>query len=161
MAEVIIAESISGVVIPSGDAPPVIVNEQQSAVIVAGGERGATGESDKFVTYTASTALSGNRAVCLNASGELIYADSSTVAHAHKVLGITTGAVSEGAEGTVQTNGEMTEAGWAWTIGSPVYLSTNGSLSHTAPSSGFVLVVGFALTATKIFIDIKQSIILT
>jgi hypothetical protein len=55
----------------------------------------------------------------------------------------------------------MTEAGWAWTIGSPVYLSANGTLSHTAPSSGFALVIGFALTATKIFIDIKQPIILT
>lgn len=161
MAEVIISEELFSVVITDGDDPSVIVSEQQNAVIVANGERGATGESDKFVTYTASVALSGNRVVCLNGSGELIYGDSATVTHAHKILGITTGAVSSGATGTVQTTGEMTEAGWSWMVGSPVYLSTNGTLSHTAPSSGFVLVIGFALTATKVFIDIKQPIILT
>lgn len=48
MAEVIIAESVSGVVIPSGDAPAVIVNEQQGAVIVANGERGANGSDGGY-----------------------------------------------------------------------------------------------------------------
>lgn len=117
---------------------------------------GAGGVDNRFVSHVAASALSGNRAVCLDNSGELIYADHATLAHKSKVLGLTTGAISGGATGTVQVAGVMTEAGWAWTPGAAIYLGVNGALTETAPTTGFVLVIGFAETATAIFIDIKE-----
>jgi hypothetical protein len=113
------------------------------------------------VQYQAADELSGHRAVTLDSSGNAVYADASQIGHAHRVIGITTGAASLGAPATIQTAGVLIEPSWAWTTGLPVYLSTNGLLSQAAPSSGFVLVVGFAQSPTTLYIHIDSPIILS
>jgi hypothetical protein len=45
-------------------------------------------------------------------------------------------------------------------VGDPLYLSINGVLTQTAPTTGFHQQVGIATTATRVLIGIKQPIIL-
>ena len=76
------------------------------------------------------------------------------------MLGITTGAAAAGDAINVQASGEMTEVSWNWTPGLPVFLGTNGLLTQTPPVSGFQLVLGVAISPTKLAINIKQPIVL-
>jgi len=112
------------------------------------------------VQYIAAIALGGHRIVVLNATQQVEYADNTVVAHADKVLGMTTGAASAGALATIQVGGELTEPSWSWTAEAPLYLGANGQVTQSPPASGFVLNLGFAISATKIFLDLKQPILL-
>ena len=105
---------------------------------------------------TASENLGGHRVVTV----EGYYASKDTANDKFKVLGITTGAVNSGETATVTTYGTITEPSWEWTIGTPIFLSTNGQLTQTAPTSGFRLIIGKPQTATSIFIDISEPLIL-
>jgi hypothetical protein len=107
------------------------------------------------VSITAGQALSGQRAVL--ASG--VYADNSSIATA-LAIGITTGAVSNGASATVKVSGSIIEPTWSWTLGLPVYLGTGGLLTQTVPTTGVVLEIGKPVTSTQLFINIQQPVIL-
>lgn len=110
------------------------------------------------VQYTAGVSLGGHRIVVLDNSALAIYADSSTIGHLNKVLGITVGAVSAGGLASIQTSGEITELSWAWTLGAPIFLGLTGLMTQTPPTSGFSLVIGFPITSTKIFINIREPL---
>jgi hypothetical protein len=101
------------------------------------------------LTLTASVALSGQRAVSLNGAGGVVYFNPAQP----DVVGVTTGAVSIGQPVSVQIQDVLDEPSWSWTPGLPVYAGTNGVLSQTPPSSGYLVVVGVALTPTKMRIE--------
>lgn len=111
-----------------------------------------------LITGTAGQALGGHRMVTTNASNQIIYASNATPAHAGRVIGMTTGAASNGAEATIQTSGAITESGWAWTPGSLLWLTTDGQISSTPPATGWVQAIGYAQTATTIFLHLQQAI---
>ena len=144
---------------------PVTLDALQVSAPVYIGQRGVDGApgvaGGVVVLCTAGEALGGHRVVVLNASAEAMYASNAVPEHLHKVLGLTTGAVILGAEATVQTGGEMTEPTWAWALDAPIFLGANGLLTQTPPVSGFLLVVAFPVTATKIFIKLREPLALT
>lgn len=113
--------------------------------------------SNVVLSLTAGEALSGHKVV-RSSGGQALYANSAISSHGAAVIGITTAAASSGAAVSVQSQGTMTEPSFAFTPGQPIYLSGTGGLSHTPASSGVVLQVAVALTATTIIIDIKQPI---
>ncbi len=106
------------------------------------------------VAVTAAENLSGHRIVTV----EGYYASKDTATDKFKVLGMTTGAASSGAEATVQVSGYITEAGWSFTVGLPVFLSTSGHITQTAPTDGFRLIVGKPKTATTLFLELSEPI---
>jgi len=144
---------------------PVTLDALQVTAPVYIGQRGADGDpgvaGGVVVLCTAGEALGGHRVVVLNAAAEAVYASNAVPEHLHKVLGLTTGAVVLGAEATVQTGGEMIEPTWAWTLDAPIFLGVDGLLTQTPPASGFLLVVAFPVTATKIFIKLREPLALT
>ena len=144
----------------------VVVLDPQDQQVVFGGEQGPQGAQGipgpvggSALQYPAGAALSGHRMVVLEA-GLAIYADKDTPAHAGKVLGMTTGAAALGELATIQTGGELTEPSWAWTLDQPIFVGVTGTLTQTPPATGFVLTVGFPITATKIFLAIGEPTIL-
>lgn len=146
----------------------VVVLDPQDQQVVFCGEQGPQGiqgvpgpVGGSALQYPAGVALSGHRMVVLDAAEQAIYADKDTPAHAGKVLGMTTGAAALGDIATIQTGGEMTEPSWAWTLDTPVWLGSNGLLTQTAPASGFSLIIGFPITATKMFVDLREPIFLS
>ena len=55
----------------------------------------------------------------------------------------------------LQRIGPVTNAGWSWTAGKPVYLSagTPGALTQTAPADRFKQFIGMPETATKLILN--------
>ncbi len=108
------------------------------------------------VNITASENLGGHRVVTV----EGYYASNQVSTDKFKVLGVTTGAASIGGTATIATFGTITESSWNWTVGNPVFLSTNGQLTQTPPTTGFRTIIGKPETATKLFINISEPITL-
>lgn len=105
---------------------------------------------------TGDQAIGGHRVVKATATG-VDYADSSNSSDQGKVVGITASAFAAGDLVKVYTAGEIIESTWTWTPG-PVYLGTNGLLTQTVPTSGFVQQVGVAHEPTKLVVQILSSI---
>jgi hypothetical protein len=113
-------------------------------------------------SLTASTTLSGHRAVTLQPNGELEYADNTTPSHLHVPIWLTMAAVMSGASVEVLLYGVLTEPSWSWTPDAPLYLGANGIITQTAPTSPalFLAQVGIATGPTTVFIDRQPSILL-
>jgi hypothetical protein len=114
----------------------------------------------RFITATAGEILGGNRVVRIADDGTIYYASCAEITHRSRIVGITRGALALAASGDVQTYGLMIEPGWTWTIGSPIYLTTNGNLTQTPPSSVFLIEVGYPMSATSMFIRIGDAVVL-
>lgn len=108
--------------------------------------------------YVADEVLGGHRVVRSTGAGEVGYASSDNPAHGDDTVGITTGSVGAGESVQVQHAGYITFIGWSWTAGQPIFLGVTGLLTQTAPSIGFVQVVGHAADATTMFISIEFPI---
>lgn len=119
---------------------------------------GESVESGSSISCSTDLALSGHRFVVLD-DDKAVYADCTTLNHAHRVVGMTIGASNAGSV-SVQVNGEHEEPTWSWTLGIPVFLGVTGLMTQVAPTSGFILVIGFPVSSTKLFIKILQPIIL-
>ncbi|MBI3257875.1 MAG: hypothetical protein HYZ54_00085, partial [Ignavibacteriae bacterium] len=104
----------------------------------------------------ASENLGGHRIVTV----EGYYASKDTSVDKFKILGMTTGAVSIGEAAQVITHGSITESSWNWTVGNPIFLSTNGLLTQTPPTSGFRMIIGIPQTSNTMFVDISEPIII-
>lgn len=134
-----------------------IESEQFSVVIERGVSVFNITQNAESATVVASESLGGHRAVTIDG----YYADATNIAHAYKVMGITTGAVTIGATATIKTFGEITESGWNWTIGEPVFLSTNGNLTQTPPvSPSLCVIMGKPKNATTLIVDISETVFL-
>ena len=120
-----------------------------------GGGGGGTALPPNQTQYSAATALSGHRAVILNGNGMLEYADSSTLSHAGRIIGITT---NGGTSIIVQSCLNLVEPSWTWDVTLPIFLGTNGSLTQTPPFSGFVQYLGFPSNSITMFIEIFPPI---
>ena len=99
--------------------------------------------------------LSGHRVV----TNEAICADQSTPSHLGCVRGITTGAAIGGDTVRIQVYGPMTDPSFDWQPG-PIYVGTNGVLTQTPPTTGWLQQVATADSPTLIFIDIQPPIAL-
>lgn len=111
-------------------------------------------------TFTAAQALGGHRVVMRTSAG-VDYADASISSNFGKAIGVTLSAAGAGSAISVQLGGDIEEPSWNWTLGTPVYLSANGLMTQTPPAyPSFSLVVGFPVTATRLFIALREPIIL-
>jgi hypothetical protein len=113
-----------------------------------------------IVTLTAAVAIGGQRVVTTDGSGSAIYADNGTLAHANNVVGLSLGAAAIAGSLDVQTGGAVEDPSFAFTPGAVLWLGANGMIATAPPGTGFSLVVGYAMTATKIFLNIGTPIIL-
>lgn len=107
-------------------------------------------------TLPTEISIGGNRAVA-TVSEFAVYADSLLGLPA---VGISTGAVVGGNDVTLQSGSKMAVTGAGWAPGSPVFLSTNGTLTQTEPVAGLSQVLGIAHDAETILIEIVQPITL-
>lgn len=141
----------------------LVVDAEQLVTLLDTGTQGPPGPPGEagsaYIEFPAAVPLGGNRCVRLVA-GEAVYADNTTLADANLVLGLTRGAVAEGAQAQIQTTGLMTEVSWAWTTDAPVFVGANGVPVQPAPATGFQLIVGVATSPTQIFIGAKMPIVL-
>jgi len=104
--------------------------------------------------------LGGHRIVVALGS-QIAYADNTVASHSSIVTGITTQAVLSGEAVNVTISGEVSEGSWSWTLDKPIFLTANGLMTQTAPSTGFLLQVGYPTSTTSMVVDIKTAIVLS
>ncbi len=105
-----------------------------------------------------ATPLSGHSAVALGADGALQPADCTLAAHRGAVLGVVANAYAAGADAVVSNNTPLEHAGWTWAVG-PVFLGAAGVLTQALPAGAkFSQVVGHAVSATRVLIDVQPPI---
>ena len=126
------------------------------------GPQGIPGPAGGATTVMVGAApISGHTAVALDSGGLLIYADCTNPAHIGAVQGVVGNAYSPGDLAVVQTDFDLTHAGWAFATG-PVFVGATGALVQTLPMGAvFAQVVGYALAPTRIRIDVQPPIVLT
>lgn len=108
----------------------------------------------KVSSYIAVQNLGGQRAVVGVSDAHIDYADKDTPSHENLVIGITTGAISNGQSGPIADARTITEPSWRWAAGLTIFLGNNGMLTQDVPASGFVLALGIALSPTVMYINI-------
>lgn len=74
-------------------------------------------------------------------------------------LGLTLGAAQVGGSVTLKQDGTVDDTGWSWTPGL-VFVGPAGTLTQTAPQSGWEIVVGWAPSATRLNVHIDEPVLL-
>ncbi len=134
------AEAIS---IPTTYSPPVSPSELPGSGL---GTSEIAGED-----------LGGHRIV-KSSSGGILYADNAYIADGENVIGMTQAAALAGAVVPILTFGVIELGGWAWNAKKPLFLGNHGLMIQVPPESGFVLVVAYPVTQTKILIKVETPI---
>lgn len=139
-----------------------VVHIVSEALVGPPGRQGPRGESGgSLFSANAATPLGGHRVVLLDTAKNLAYASCDDLSHMDRVIGITDGAANQGQPADVVTSGTMEELSWNWDTSKPVYLSTNGVLTQVepaAPAAKFSMVVGFPISSTSIFVNLRDPI---
>lgn len=143
-------------VISTVDTPSILYASEQGPAGIQGQPGPAAGTS---FTRPAAANVSGGKAVTLNAAGECLHANGANALMANSVVGISLNGGAAGADITIITiGGEIEETVWNWQANKPVFLGTDGALTQTAPTSGYLLVVGVAVGPTRMVVKIQQPI---
>lgn len=83
--------------------------------------------------------------------------DSTDEDHIDLLCGLTITGTSSVGPVTVQRTGAVDDTAWAWTPGR-VYLGAGGSLTQTPPNNGFDVLVGVAVSPTRLILDFQDPI---
>jgi hypothetical protein len=155
----------SNVTVTHGYESTTLTTTERETTVVGVGIQGPAGPpgsdgSSTLIRYS-TVPIGGSRAVILDDSGNVQYAECTTRSHALKLLGVTRGAASAGAPIEVIREGEVLDSSWSWTLNEPIYLTINGVLSQTLPggSPEFYMIVGFPTSTTSIFVDLQPPIL--
>lgn len=143
----------------------VLVDEVEVVEVVSVAEQGPRGiqgipgpAGGATLVTVGAAPISGHTAVALGADGLLIYADCTNPSHLGAVLGVVANAYGAGEPAVVQTSFDLSHAGWAFTPG-PVFAGAGGAIVQTLPPGAvFAQVLGYALSATRIHIDVQPPI---
>jgi len=128
--------------------------------VSAGGGGGGGATSTILATYTAGEVLSGHIGV-VYLTGKVYKFDNTNSNHFGNVVGITTqSAAGDGSSVDVITYGSLSNTGgWTLTNG-PVWLSSVGAVTSTAPTTGISQQIGYATGVDSIVVDKTISIML-
>lgn len=90
-------------------------------------------------------------------NGEVFALGKDDDDHIDLLLGLTVTAAGIGNPINVQRTGSVDNSGWAWTPGR-VYLGAAGALTQTPATNGNDVLIGRAVSATRLLLDIQDPI---
>ena len=105
----------------------------------------------------AATTLSALVVVWEDELGVVRPLDSTDEDHINLLCGLTITGTSSVGPVTVQRTGAVDDTAWAWTPGR-VYLGAGGSLTQIPPNNGFDVLVGVAVSPTRLILDFQDPI---
>lgn len=168
--QIVISEQDNQLVLEDSKTQLVVVTDNQATIVEVQargpqGVKGDKGDASTNSVFIAGMNLGGHRIVASSPTenSKVIYADSSISSHANLVLGMTLNAANEGDEISVAIFGEFTEPSWNWVLGQPIFLANDGTMTQVTPTANeanFSLIVAIPITATKIFVSIREPIFL-
>lgn len=156
MANITITENTTRVTVEENGGV-VVVSEPVTQVIEVAPVAITVTSSETTPLITAQ-AVSALRAIATDASGNAVYADHNTASTRESIVGISTNAVGNGGTVHVRYTGVMTDPSWAFTRG-PVFVGANGVLTQTAPATGYIRIVAYAIDADTVVVNVQPSII--
>lgn len=129
--------------------PHTAVKGPQGDPSTVPGPQGEPGQSGVLVT--AAVPLGGHRVVT-------VFGQYAEPGDEDILAGITTGAVSAGAQTYAVREGIIEESSWSWTPSQPIFVASSGLLTQSAPTSSRIRRVAWALTSTTINVDFFPAI---
>lgn len=105
---------------------------------------------------SAGETLSALRAV-YELDGVVRYLDYRDAEHVDLLLGLTLTAATPGAPVNIQRSGPIDDAGWNWAPG-PVWLGPAGTLTQAPPAEGYDVLIGAAMSATRLTLNLQAPI---
>lgn len=128
------------------------VLEPVSLTLTAGPVNAGAAHTIELASHSTLSAL---RAVTVDGDGYAIYADAATL-NGRAVAGVT---LNAGTVVSVQYSGPISDAGWSWIPGRFIWLGAEGALTQSPPTEGDVVIIGRALSATQIMVELNVNII--
>jgi len=101
--------------------------------------------------------LSALRVVWEDEFGAVRLLDAGDADHIDLLCGLTITATSDAGDVTVQRSGPVDDGSWSWTPGR-VWLGANGALTQTPPANRFDVLVGYAVSPTRLILDFQDPI---
>lgn len=138
---------------------PITAYREQVAITAQIHGAVINGTINDTVTLEAANDISGHKAIAVKNDGLAYYADANTITTSG-VLGISTNAALAGDIVRVQCSGALTHSGWSFVPGKPVFVSSNGSLTQNVSGSAYVSIIGTAISATTLIIEVQQTVYL-
>lgn len=109
-------------------------------------------------TYTAGEILGGHKFVYLK-DGKAFLASNTNIECFNTVIGITSHAANINADVAIVKHGTITLTGWGLVPNDKYYLSVDGTITNTVPTTGFYQLVGIALNENTLELNINLPII--
>lgn len=140
------------------------LRREGGAFTIMVGQRGAQGRPGtdsgggiQSIIRIAGESVSALRVVFeRNAKAYIVDPQTESVFQALGVA-ITSGSIDS--ELTIQTQGFIDDASWSWSEGI-VWCGPNGILTQTPPVDGWDFIIGFATSATRLYIDLNEPVLL-
>lgn len=120
------------------------------------GPQGRPGMGTIDLLLEAATPIGGQRVIATDEQGKAVYADNLT--RYKSVLGISTGAVIQGAVVTVKPLGRLEDPSWNWNPWKGLFLGINGLIVQDVPETGAIVPIGHVAGADAIFITISEFV---
>ena len=147
----------SGTTITSGSSELVVTNPSDNVFQIA-----FDAELSKIpnlkLQFEAGETISALKVVRVDINGKAYVANSEGTYEQALVTGVAlTSAVASGLV-DVMLIGILTDNSWNWAGNTLLFLNVNGSIVSTAPTLGYSVRLGKALTPTTILIDVQEPI---
>lgn len=161
-ATVEVTESITQLTITPARAPQVTIQPVVPSTTIEvcrqgpPGPQGDPGPTGGQFSITTAQAVGGHRVIALNADREGVYADQADVL-ATTVVGFSANAAVAGDDVTLVQSGPLEYPAGGLIPEQPVFLGSDGLITQTPPSSGWLLRVGTALATNYITVDIGPA----
>ncbi|WP_330114930.1 hypothetical protein SA496_01285 [Pseudomonas sp. JS3066] len=162
-AFVLVVEPVTAPVLVEGGEDCVITLEQTETVVIGAGEQGPPGPQGipgpaggSSLQRQAGEVLSALR-VLYELDGAVFALDYRDETHIDLLLGLSLTAADAGQPLNVQRSGVIEDAGWSWQPGR-IWLGADGQLTQTPPVDGFDVLIGAAVSATRITLNIQDPI---
>lgn len=154
------------VLVKEPSAPSVIATQERpERNVIAAGLRGIQGlqgipgpDGGSAFARIAGETISALRVV-YELDNEVFYLDPADEDHIDMLLGISLTAATIGGAVNVQRSGILEDNSWSWALGR-IWLGANGTLTQTPPAGDFDVLIGSAVSATRIILNIQDAILL-
>jgi len=111
-------------------------------------------------TYTAGEVISALQVMRLNNSSDAFIADPTLAYTDAKVVGISLSAAVIGLDVDIQNFGILKDPFFNFPTNNPLFLSATGTITDTAPVTGYNVQIGHSLGVGSIFINVQEPILL-
>lgn len=161
--EVVTVEETHAIALEGRDE--ILTEQVEVTVVMSAAEQGPSGPpgipgpaGGQVLQLRAGMDLSALVAVYEDESGTVWPADPDVEAHVLALLGVTVSAAQAGQPVHVQRMGHMDDSAWSWQPKGRIFLDHEGRLTQQVPQAGYDVLIGVALSATRLLLNIQDPI---